>query len=90
MPRMIKGSKEAKEFMAKIRSKKKTGKGFFGDVISSGTKMLKNELINKVPIPDFIKEPVRNLADKGIDYGVSKSGLGIKRRTKKGAALMLP
>ena len=89
--RLVKGSDEAKEKMKKVREAKK-GKGFMGDVLKGGTKFLKNELLNKAPLPSFIKDPVSNLADKGIDMAVSKTGLGLKRKynKKKGAALLLP
>ena len=92
MPKYAKGSAEMKEFMAMVRSKKKSGKGFLGDLLKSGVKMAKNELIDKAPLPSFIKSPVSNILDKGIDYGVGKTGLGVKkpRKNKKGTALGLP
>ena len=90
MPKYAKGSIEMKEKMAKVRAAK--GKGLLGNLVSSGAKMLKNEVVNRVPLPNFIKDPVSNLADKGIDMAVSKTGLGLKRKynKKKGAALLLP
>jgi hypothetical protein len=91
MPKYAKGSVEMKQFMEMVRSKKKSGKGFLGDLIKSGVKMAKNEVINRVPLPSFVKDPLSNLADKGIDYGVGKTGLGVKKpRKKKGTALGLP
>jgi hypothetical protein len=90
MPKYAKGSQEMKDFMKKVRDAKK-GKGFLGDVLKSGAKMVKNEVVNRVPLPSFIKEPVSGVLDKGIDYGVSKTGLGVKRKyNKRGAALNLP
>ena len=85
--RLVKGSQEAKDFMKRVRAAKK-GKGFLGDVLSSGTKMLKNKLIDKAPLPGFLKDPLSGLADKGIDMVVKKTGLGRKR--KCGAALGMP
>jgi len=87
MPRLVKGSQEARDFMQKVRASKK-GKGFMGNLLSSGTKFLKNELLNKAPLPGFIKDPLSGLADKGIDMVVKKSGLG--RRKKYGTALGIP
>ena len=46
-------------------------------------KLLKNEVINRVPAPSFIKEPVSNLLDKGVDLAVNKTGLGLKKNRKK-------
>jgi hypothetical protein len=90
MPKYAKGSPEMKAFMEMVRSKKKgkKGTGFMGNLLSSGTKMLKNELLNKAPLPGFIKDPLSNLADKGIDMAVKKTGLGMRK--KKGAALGMP
>jgi len=77
--------------MASIRAKKKNGKGFLGDIIKSGVKLAKDEIINIAPIPNFIKEPVKSLANNAVDTVVDKTGLGVKKkRAKKGAALNLP
>jgi hypothetical protein len=78
--------------MASIRNKKK-GSGFFGDIIKSGVKLAKDEVVGKLPIPEFVKAPVMGLADKGIDVVIDKTGLGVKKKRvykKKGAALNLP
>jgi hypothetical protein len=80
-------------FMKYVREQKKNkqGQGFFGDVARGGLKLLKNEVINRVPVPSFIKEPVSNLLDKGVDLAVNKTGLGLKKnRKRKGGALLLP
>lgn len=79
--------------MKKVREAKqnKKGMGFLGDVLKSGAKMVKNEVVNRIPLPSVIKDPVSGVLDKGIDYGVNKTGLGMKRKyTKKGSALNLP
>ena len=89
MPKYPKGSQEIRDFMSKVRAAKK-GKGFMGDVLKGGTKFLKNEVLNRAPLPSFIKDPVSNLADKGIDMVVNKTGLGLKKRGRKGGALLLP
>lgn len=131
--KFVKGSIEAKEFMAKVRAmkkntnkkgdgliddaknyvrsnaknilkkgidygaselKKKLGDGLFGDVLKGGTKLLKNEVLNRAPLPSFIKEPISNVADKGIDLAVGKTGLGLKSRGRPkknlGGALLVP
>ena len=74
------------------KNSKKKGDGFLGDIVRGGTKFLKNEVINRAPLPSFIKEPISNLADKGIDMVVNKTGLGLKKRKNKksGGALNLP
>jgi hypothetical protein len=94
MPKYAKGSPEMAEFMKKVRAAKqnKKGMGFLGDVLKSGAKMVKNEIVNRVPLPSIIKDPVSGVLDKGIDYGISKTGLGVVKRkyNKRGAALNLP
>jgi hypothetical protein len=82
-------NKSYKQCMSDAKHSYKKGSGFMGNLLSSGTKMLKNELLNKAPLPSFIKDPVSGALDKGIDYGVSKTGLGMRRR-RKGGALIAP
>jgi hypothetical protein len=48
--------------MASIRNKKK-GSGFLGDLIKSGVKLAKDEVVGKLPVPEFLKEPIKGLAD---------------------------
>jgi hypothetical protein len=81
-------------FMKYVREQKKSkqGKGIFGDALKGGLKFVKNEALNRAPLPQFLKEPVSGLADKGIDMAVSITGLGLKKRGRKpkGGALNLP
>ena len=80
MARLVKGSAEAKAFMASIRAKKK-GRGIFGDV----AKFVGNKALDYAPIPGIARDVGKHV----LDYGVNKSGIGMKRK-KKGAALNLP
>jgi hypothetical protein len=82
MPKYQKGSQEMKDFMSKVRSCKKSGKGFMGDVLKNVGKTA----LSYAPLPNVVK----NVGEHVIDYGVSKSGLGLRKRTKKGNALLLP
>jgi hypothetical protein len=81
MPRLVKGSNEAKDFMSKVRASKK-GKGFMGDVLKNVGKTA----LSYAPLPNIVK----NVGEHVIDYGVNKSGLGLKKRGRKGGALLLP
>jgi hypothetical protein len=86
MPKFKKGSEEMKEFMKMVRSKKgkkKGGDGFMGDVIKSVGKTA----LSYAPVPTLAK----NIGEHILDYGVGKSGLGLKKFKKKyGSALLLP
>lgn len=87
MPKFKKGSKEMIEFMKMVRSKKKKGKkggdGFLGDVIKSVGKTA----LSYAPVPTLAK----NIGEHVLDYGVGKSGLGLKKfKRKYGSALLLP
>lgn len=79
-----KGSVEAKQFMEKVRAAKKmkSGKGFMGDVLKNVGKTA----LSYAPLPNIVK----NVGEHVVDYGVNKSGLGLKKRGRKGGALMLP
>jgi len=79
--KLVKGSPEAKAFMASIRAKKKGGKGFFGNILKS----VGNAAVDYIPAPGFVKD----IAKKGVEYGVGKTGLGMKRKVK-GSALGMP
>ncbi len=53
------------------------GKGIFGDVL----KTVGREVVNLAPVPEVVK----SIGKMGVDYGVDKTGLGVKkRRVKKG------
>ena len=87
MPRLEKGSIQATEHMKMVRSKKKNNKagtGLFGDIL----KTVGKTALQHAPIPSFAKD----IGDQVIDFGVGKTGLGVKKqkKTKKGAALNLP
>lgn len=91
MPKYAKGSVEMKLFMEKVRSakkKNKKGDGFFGDVLKSVGKTA----LSHLPVPDYAKNIVNDVGSKVIDYGVSKTGLGLKKnkKNKYGSALLLP
>lgn len=92
MPKYAKGSIEMKLFMEKVRSakkKNKKGDGFFGDVLKSVGKTA----LSHLPVPDFAKPLVNDIGSQVIDYGVGKTGLGLKKNKKKnkyGSALLLP
>ena len=66
MPKLIKGSQQAKDFMKSIRDKKKvkSGKGMMSDMLNKGKEMLieegKNQLVNVIDKgADVIKRKVR-------------------------------
>ena len=87
MVKLQKGSPEAIEFMKMVRSKKKNNKagtGLFGDIL----KTVGKTALQYAPVPSFAKD----VGDQIIDFGVGKTGLGVKKqkKTKKGAALNLP
>jgi hypothetical protein len=80
MSRFTKGSAEAKAYMAAIRAKKK-GKGLFGDV----AKFVGNKALDYAPVPGIARDVGKHV----LNYGVDKSGLGMRKK-KYGCALNLP
>ena len=69
--------------MVRAGKKGKKGDGFMGDVLKSVGKTA----LSYAPVPSFVK----NVGEHVIDYGVKKTGLGLKKRKNKyGSALLLP
>ena len=82
-----------KEFMEWVRSQKKlkkTGSGWMGDTLKSVGKFALKEGLNLIPAPKFVKDVAGNVGEKVIDFGVGKTGLGMRKRKKCGGALLLP
>jgi hypothetical protein len=96
--RFAKGSKEAKEHMARIRAMR--GKGFFGDMLKSGVQVAKNlasnptvqqkvagvasKLLQKTPVGQMLgQDTTNNLVNKAVSVAGNKiAGSGIVKRGK--------
>ena len=77
MPKLIKGSQQARDYMKSLRDKRgvKKGKGMMSDMMNKGKEMLieegKNQLVNVIDKgADVIKRKVRG---KGLFGNIAKS-----------------